>query len=210
MMLALTLGLSEPLDCGTSHHGIQARSPREFTYNFVTNFVEESLEQARILLEILLAFTFPLGQADVIASGETVNKNVSKPVWNVHHPREQLHEMCSGGGGFGCAIIEGVNLLERLVIYCLEGGIVIQDGHGRGSSTSLKMLFSIFRFEQERGSQENCLLSENRMIVPHSRPGESFTCGTTSTAQPSDDENVLSLYPNLRKQSRLRTDPHMA
>lgn len=210
MMVALTLGLSEPLDCGTSHHGVQERTPGEFTYNFVTNLVKESLEQSCVLLEILFAFTFPLGQAEVVASGETVNKNVSKPVWNVHHPREQLYEMGSRGGGFGRAIIEGVNLLKRLVIYCLEGGIVIQDGHSRGSSTSLKMLFSIFRFERERRSQENCLLSEYRMIVTHRRPGESLTCGTTSTAQPSDDENGLCLYPNLRKQSKLRTDPHMA
>jgi hypothetical protein len=176
----------------------------------VTNFVEESLEQSCILLEILFAFTFPLGQAEVVASGETVNKDVSKPVWNVHHPREQLYEMCSGGGGFGRAIIEGVDLFERLVIYRLEGGIVIQNRHGCGSSTSLKMLFSILRFEQERRSQENCLLSKNRMIIPHSRPGESFTCRTTSTAQPSGDEIVLSLYLDLRKQSKLRTDPHMA
>jgi hypothetical protein len=68
MTFALTLGLSEPLDCGTSSHGVQVRTLRQFTYDFMTNVVEELLKQSRMLLEILFVITFPLGQAVVVVA----------------------------------------------------------------------------------------------------------------------------------------------
>src|SRR6267142_1880372 len=80
------------------------------------------------------------------------------------------------------AIVEGVDLFERLVIYCLESGIVIQDGQGRRSSTSLKMHVPIFGVAQEHRSQEDGLLSENRMIVARNRSCEPFACRTTTAA----------------------------
>jgi len=106
------------------------------------------------------------------------------------------------------AIVEGVDLFERLVIYCLESGIVIQDGQGRRSSTSFKMHVPIFGVEQEHRSQEDGLLSENRMIVARNRSCEPFVCRTTTAAPPTSDEIILNLFISERRR-KLPTGPHI-
>jgi len=54
-----------------------------------------------------------------------VDENENRPVRDVHHPREQLYEMCPGRSGFRYAIGKGVNPFEILVVFGLEGRIVI-------------------------------------------------------------------------------------
>ena len=104
-----------------------------------------------------------------------VDENENRPVRDVHHPRKQLYETCSGRSGFRYTIGKGVCSSEILVVFGLEGRIVLLNGHGRRSYTSLKMLFPSFGFEEKRRSQENCLLSENRMIVTYDRFCKPFT-----------------------------------
>jgi len=99
--------------------------------------------------------------------------------------------MCSGRGGFRYAIGKGVNPFEILVVFGLEGRIVILNGHDRRSYTSLKMLFPSFGFEKKRRSQKNCLLSENRMMVTHDRFCKPFTCSTASASPPTNGEIVF-------------------
>ena len=73
MIFALMLGLSDPFDCSVagqyngSDNSDTGRVLRVFTYNFVTNVVKKRLEHSCMLLEILLALTFPLGKADPFA-----------------------------------------------------------------------------------------------------------------------------------------------
>ena len=46
---------------------IQTQVLGVFTYNFVPNIVKKRFEHPRVLLEILLALTFPLGKAGAVA-----------------------------------------------------------------------------------------------------------------------------------------------
>jgi hypothetical protein len=65
--ITLTLGFSDPLNCGAPSRWVRVQVLRVFTYNFVSDVVKKCVQHSCMFLEILLAFTFPLGKPDDVA-----------------------------------------------------------------------------------------------------------------------------------------------
>src|SRR5260221_7053443 len=133
------------------------------------------------------------------------NKNENRPIRDVDHPRKYLNEMCPRPRGRSdrYAIEIGMNVFDGLVIFCLQGGVVIHDGHYRRSRTSLKMLFPSFGVAQKPRSQKDCFIVENWMIVTDDRTCKPYTCSTSGAAPPASGE-IVGL-PRFQRR-RLRTN----
>lgn len=79
--------------------------------------------------EMFPSFSFPLGEAEDIRLDRR-QENAPQlcersPIWDVHHPREQLDEVCPWNCGFRQAANERVDSLKGLVMFVLKRGVVI-------------------------------------------------------------------------------------
>lgn len=110
-----------------------------------------------------------------------------QPFGDVQHPREQLNEICSRSGRHGRAGAESVDFLDSLIVFIFEGGVIIDDRHGRGSCSSPKVFLQALGARQQSRSKKKTLLAKKRVITTDCRLSEDLM-GSSPCAAPTMSE----------------------